>query len=321
MSPRRRLRQLAAGLHSLLARLLPWLAAAVASAPPDRTLRAKPPSSDFEAAAATLQSVKRRLPVATQLQLYALYKQSTQGDAPSDAPSSLHVTASAKWTAWDALRGCEAARARQQYVAAVSAVVTSADAAKARARARALSGVDDGLGGLGDDSDDGLAGLGDPQDAIADAVGSIGGPGAVSCLAGNQEEEEEAPAAEGSGAALHAAARAGNLAACESLLSQGVAPDAADVEGHTALHWAADAGRGEVALALLERGADPSARNCDGSTPLHMACAASHTEVALLLCRRGADCTAADLDGDTPLGFADASLAAELARQGYGPGE
>ena len=29
----------------------------------------------------------------------------------------------------------------------------------------------------------------------------------------------------------------------------------------------------------------------------------------------------ADLDGDTPLGFADASLAAELARQGYGPGE
>lgn len=89
------------------------------------------------------------------------------------------------------------------------------------------------------------------------------------CLRGSrtqvQEEEEEEEGAGSVRAELHAAARAGDVCACERLLSVGVCADVAvevdatDVDGHTALHWAADAGHAGVAALLLERSANPSA--------------------------------------------------------------
>jgi acyl-CoA-binding protein len=251
-----------------------------------------------------------------QLLLYSLYKQATSGDAPQAPMSSIDMVTRAKWAAWDRLRGTAAAEAMRNYVLAVDREL-SATTASARRPRQPSSSREDGLAGLGDDRDDGLAGLGDPDEAdvVSAAVGTIGGPGSVSRMRAAADEEEAAQH-EGSGAhaALHAAARSGAVAECQSQLASGVPTDVVDAEGHTALHWAADAGHLGVARLLLEAAADPGARNCDGSTPLHMACASSQLDLASLLLRHGADVGAADDDGDTPLTYVDGPMAAQLAK-------
>jgi acyl-CoA-binding protein len=262
-----------------------------------------------------LRSTGVALSSATQLHLYGLYKQATGGDAPQVPVLSIDMVARAKWAAWDRLRGTAAAKAMRDYVLAVDRELSATNVSTPKPQWPSSS-REDSLAGLGDDSDDGLAGLGDADEAdvMSAAVGTIGGPGSVSCMRA-AAGEEEAPPHEGSGAhaALHAAARSGDLAECQSQLARGVPVDATDDEGHTALHWAADTGQLDVARLLLDAAADPGARNCDGSTALHMACASSQLELACLLLQHGADMGATDADGDTPLTFADGPISAMMA--------
>jgi len=50
------------------------------------------------------------------LQLYALYKQATEGDVSGDRPGGFDFKAIAKYDAWTGLRGTSKDAARQQYV-------------------------------------------------------------------------------------------------------------------------------------------------------------------------------------------------------------
>lgn len=136
---------------------------------------------------------------------------------------------------------------------------------------------------------------------------------------------------------LHEAAKQGDAAEVEALLSQGAKVNAKDKDGNTALHYAAGGGHEEVVASLLKRGVDVNAKDKDGNaalhyaaangntkaveqlleagakidrrgsnstTALHWAAVHDHKEVAELLLRRGADVNARDQNGNTPLNLA-----------------
>jgi ankyrin repeat protein len=67
------------------------------------------------------------------------------------------------------------------------------------------------------------------------------------------------------------AAKAGNLAAVQSLIKQKADVNAAEADGTTALHWAARADNVEMARTLLRAGADAKKANRYGVTALHLA--------------------------------------------------
>ncbi len=75
---------------------------------------------DFEAAAQRAQQLPGKPSNTVLLQLYALYKQATDGDATGERPGGFDFKAIAKHDAWTGLRGTSKDAARQQYVALVA---------------------------------------------------------------------------------------------------------------------------------------------------------------------------------------------------------
>ncbi len=70
----------------------------------------------FEKAAANVKSLPKQPDDQTMLQLYALYKQGTQGDVSGNKPGLFDFVGAAKYEAWEKLRGLHPEDARQQYV-------------------------------------------------------------------------------------------------------------------------------------------------------------------------------------------------------------
>ena len=75
---------------------------------------------EFEAASQHAQQLPTKPGNTVLLQLYALYKQATDGDATGDRPGGFDFKAIAKYDAWSGLHGTSKEAARQQYVALVS---------------------------------------------------------------------------------------------------------------------------------------------------------------------------------------------------------
>lgn len=76
--------------------------------------------ADFERAAKEAQSLARRPDSETLLELYALYKQATAGDATGRRPGMFDMVGRAKFDAWEALKGTGKEQAMQRYVALVA---------------------------------------------------------------------------------------------------------------------------------------------------------------------------------------------------------
>ena len=74
---------------------------------------------EFEAASQRAQQLPAKPANRVLLQLYALYKQATEGDVSGDRPGGFDFKAIAKYDAWNGLRGLSKDAARQQYVALV----------------------------------------------------------------------------------------------------------------------------------------------------------------------------------------------------------
>lgn len=71
----------------------------------------------FEKAAAESKTLSEKPSNETLLQLYSLYKQSTEGDNNTDAPSNpFDFVAKAKYEAWSALKGKSTDAAMQEYI-------------------------------------------------------------------------------------------------------------------------------------------------------------------------------------------------------------
>lgn len=73
--------------------------------------------SQFEAAAASSKTLPAKPDNDTLLQLYALYKQGTQGDVSGDGPANaFDFVAKFKHDAWTKLKGTSKEPAMQQYI-------------------------------------------------------------------------------------------------------------------------------------------------------------------------------------------------------------
>lgn len=71
---------------------------------------------EFEAAAQRAQQLPTKPSNLVLLQLYALYKQATEGDISGDRPGGFDFKAIAKYDAWAGISGKSQEAARQEYV-------------------------------------------------------------------------------------------------------------------------------------------------------------------------------------------------------------
>lgn len=78
--------------------------------------------SRFEAAVAASRTLDERPDDETLLQLYALYKQATEGDVSGDRPGFFDFVGAAKYEAWEQLAGMSCEDASGQYVDLVEAL-------------------------------------------------------------------------------------------------------------------------------------------------------------------------------------------------------
>ena len=70
----------------------------------------------FETASAEAQKLAKRPDNDTMLQLYALFKQSTQGDVAGSRPGMLDMVGRAKYDAWAKMKGMSKDAAMQSYI-------------------------------------------------------------------------------------------------------------------------------------------------------------------------------------------------------------
>ena len=77
---------------------------------------------EFEAAAQRAQHLTAKPSNMVLLQLYALYKQATEGDLTGERPGGFDFKAIAKYDAWSGLSGTSKDAARQQYVELVQSL-------------------------------------------------------------------------------------------------------------------------------------------------------------------------------------------------------
>ena len=70
----------------------------------------------FEAAAADSKKLSERPSNDVLLQLYALYKQGSEGDVEGKRPGFTDMVGRAKYDAWAAVKGTSAEDAMQQYI-------------------------------------------------------------------------------------------------------------------------------------------------------------------------------------------------------------
>ncbi len=73
-------------------------------------------NSRFEQAGVAAKSLPERPDNDTLLQLYALFKQGSAGDVSGDKPGFFDFVATAKYAAWEGLKGLSPDDAKSQYV-------------------------------------------------------------------------------------------------------------------------------------------------------------------------------------------------------------
>ena len=72
--------------------------------------------TSFKTAAAEAQTLAKRPDNDTMLQLYALYKQATEGDVSGPKPGFFDFVGTAKYEAWEKLKGLSADDAKKKYM-------------------------------------------------------------------------------------------------------------------------------------------------------------------------------------------------------------
>jgi acyl-CoA-binding protein len=73
-------------------------------------------NEQFEKAAVAVKSLSERPDDNTMLQLYALYKQGASGDVEGPKPGFFDFVGTAKYEAWEKLKGMSSEDACKQYV-------------------------------------------------------------------------------------------------------------------------------------------------------------------------------------------------------------
>ena len=79
-----------------------------------------PLDDDFAAAKARVQKLTKAPGNEELLELYALFKQATEGDVKGARPGMMDFKGRAKYDAWSARKGTSADAAKQAYIATVA---------------------------------------------------------------------------------------------------------------------------------------------------------------------------------------------------------
>ncbi|KAK9122195.1 hypothetical protein Syun_019812 [Stephania yunnanensis] len=207
-----------------------------------------------------------------QLQLYGLYKISTEGPCNAPQPSPLKMTARAKWNAWQKLGTMHPEEAMQKYIEIVTELYpTWASGSTSKS----------------------ADGDGDFDSSNSGAKGTMGP--VFSSLVYDEEPENQLQLD-----AIHAAAREGDINNILEYINNGVSVNLKDSEGRTPLHWAVDRGHLEVAELLVSNNADVNAKDDEGQTPLHYAAMCDREAIAEFLVKQNADIVSKDNDGCSP---------------------
>ena len=82
-------------------------------------------SAEFEAAVAAVGTLRKDPGNETKLQLYALYKQATDGDAHGKRPGMMDFVGRTKYDAWAKLKGTSKDDAKARYAAKVAELVAA----------------------------------------------------------------------------------------------------------------------------------------------------------------------------------------------------
>jgi diazepam-binding inhibitor (GABA receptor modulating acyl-CoA-binding protein) len=80
------------------------------------------PKAAFDKAVADSKTLPEKPDNATLLQLYALYKQATEGDVEGKRPGFTDMVGRAKWDAWNAIKGKGRDEAMSEYVELVESL-------------------------------------------------------------------------------------------------------------------------------------------------------------------------------------------------------
>ena len=78
--------------------------------------------AQFEAAAVAVKGIPANPGNDVKLQLYALYKQGSEGDAQGERPGFMDIVGRAKYDAWAKLKGISQEDAMQQYIGLVKSL-------------------------------------------------------------------------------------------------------------------------------------------------------------------------------------------------------
>ncbi|KAL3929696.1 MAG: hypothetical protein SGBAC_012101 [Bacillariaceae sp.] len=275
----------------------------------------------FQACSEYMKNRITKLAPSTQLELYAWYKQATEGSLdPSKikAPRSYDRVGTSKYNAWKKLEGMSKSSAMQLYIDKAMLVEFTASMQN-------------------DDNDNGDDGDGD-ADEMEDAIMDFGGMDMKpSTLNYDDDDENDNAAKAAKEYPLHEAAMSGNLEELKNLLQQstsdgsdgenaasGLDPNGQDSSGQTALHLCADRGNLDCLDLLLSSsmqttsgaGVEVDIGDQDGITPLQTAVISGHVKICERLLEAGADPDKPDNDGDTPRSSAedDADMLALLEK-------
>ncbi|CAG9858717.1 unnamed protein product [Phyllotreta striolata] len=79
----------------------------------------------FQKAAEDIKKLKSKPSDQDLLEIYALFKQATEGDINTSRPGLLDLKGKAKWDAWNGKKGVDKEKAKEQYVAKAQELINS----------------------------------------------------------------------------------------------------------------------------------------------------------------------------------------------------
>lgn len=236
-------------------------------------------SAVFERAANHLKSIIGKLETKQLLELYAFYKQATEGPCNLPRPHWYEMQAKHKWEAWQALGDMTHETAMKSYV-------------------QLISELDDGWREASLERSGGSGG-----DNSSDNTGKSGWV-AVSCMSNTDEHLDDADKTIFDWVKEGNAEKVWEFAQKSSLADSNIT----DSEGMGLIHWAADRGNLAMLKCLVkDLMADVNMRDGDGQTALHYAASCGHADVVKFLLDNGADRSVADVDGMLPIDVASGS--------------
>lgn len=236
----------------------------------------------FQQAADTVRNFDALLDDEDKLVFYGLYKQGTEGDAPTSgsffSSKNWSFREQTKRVAWENLRGMPKQVAQAMYISATN------DMGSVRDEDRDAFFSDDAS---------------NRNRAGNRGLLSSGFSHSVSLLGVENGEDDKNLQADSQGNRLLAAASSSNESELASLLEEGVDVDYQDSSGQTALHLSSDKGSLPCINLLLKHGANVNLQDSDGVSALQTAVIAGCVDACRVLLQNGADPDLADNDGDT----------------------